>query len=476
MSSQVERLRSVGRNVGLFWVGIMYVGLAISTLATFISRPGLLTMWQGWAVLALTAAFGAWYWFGFGILSTGECGPGIMSRDSDDYWRDRINGTRQRIHWRSVAYWAVLLVINLGLIVLDTNYKWLLFGVYGISMFVMALPKSLLLSIPTGVLIFVVFDWIPKSLSPTEWIGFLSGVFIFVIYSATAYLPIFLMRGRFARERMYEQLERSHAELEDAHRQLAAAAVRDRELAVFRERARLGRDMHDTLGHSLALITVKLEAAQRLRAVDSERADHEVAATQVIAREALAELRTAIANLRGPLVERIPLSEALAREAHDAAARSSWQLQCDVSPDAGPLDERAYEALLRVGGEALANAERHAHAAEVRLGLVREGDEVVLRVRDDGVGILTTNPPHLTSPAPAVVLSDGTASQPGGASPDAHATGAPTRSPGEIISPAGHYGITGMRERITSLGGHFAIGPVTGDRGTLIEARISAAR
>lgn len=484
MNGQIERLRNMSRNVGMFWICIMYVGLTISTVATFVNRPGLLRQWQGWAILMLTATFGLWYWFGngleYGILGMHRSGGarkfrrgGLVSRDRDDYWRERINGTQQGVHWPSIIYWAVLLAINLALVAFDTNYKWVLFAVYGISMFVMALPRSLWLTVPTAALIFVVLGWVPTDGKPEDWIRFISGVFIFVIYSATGYIPILLIRGRFARERMFEQLERSHRELEEAHRQLADAAARDRELAVLRERARLGRDMHDTLGHSLALIAVKLEAAQRLRAVDADRADHEVAATQIIAREALAELRAAIANLRGPLVTSVPLSEALVREARDAAARASWQLACDVSPEIS-LDERLYEGLLRVGGEALANAERHAHASEVRLSLVREGDDVVLRVRDDGVGILTTNPPRGMSPVPAIAAG-GSSAQPGSVLPAKHASAsAPPLV--EITSPSGHYGITGMRERITSLGGRFTIGPADEGRGTVVEVRILAAR
>ena len=477
MSAQIERLRNMSRNVGLFWVYILYVGLAISTIATFVEQPRLLHEWQSVGILALTAAFGWWYWFGYGTVRLRRVGFGMMSRKNDTYWQERIGGTQEGIHWTSVAYWAVLLAINLALVSLDVNYKWMLFGVYGVSMFVMALPQSLWLTVPTAALLFVVFGWIPRSSDPGQWLGFVSGIFIFVIYSATAYVPVLLIRGRVARERMFEQLERSHRALEEAHRQLAAAAVRDRELAVLRERGRLGRDMHDTLGHSLALIAVKLEAAQRLRSVDPGRADHEVAATQGIAREALADLRAAIANLRGPLVANLPLSEALAREARDAAARASWQLACDVSPDAGPLDDRAYETLLRVGGEALANAERHARASSVWVSLAREGDDVVLRVHDDGIGILTTNPPRGASLVPAAVAAEHAASQAFGA-PAVLPPAAPTELTEleEITSPHGHYGIAGMRERIAALGGRFAIGPDGDGRGTIVEARIPAAR
>lgn len=467
MSGQIERLRRTGHNMALFWVGIMCVGLAISTFAAFVGRPELLHDWRGPAILVLVAAFAAWYWFGFRVLGAGKASFGMMSRDNDEYWRQCFGGAERRIHWQSVAYWAVMLAINLALIAFDANFKWVLFAVYGISMFVMTLPQSLWLTVPTVAVIFITLGWIPRSFSPEDWVGFLSGLLIFVIYSATAYMPIFLIRSRFARERMFEQLAQSHRELEEAHQQLAEAAVRDRELAVLRERARLGRDMHDTLGHSLALVAVKLEAAQRLRPVDPDRADHEVVATQTIAREALSELRAAIANLRGPLVASISLGEALSRDARDAAARASWQIVCDVASEASPREERAYEALLRVGSEALANAERHAAASAVRLSLVREGDDVVLRVRDDGVGILATNPPRVASAVRAgAVTADGMGAAPQELSP---------ASPGEISSPNGHYGITGMRERITSLGGQFAIGPDNDGRGTLVEARIPAA-
>jgi len=88
--------------------------------------------------------------------------------------------------------------------------------------------------------------------------------------------------------------------------------------------------------------------------------------------------------------------------------------------------------------------------------LRREGDDIVLIVADDGVGILTTNPP------PARAAGDG-ASDGEDAIPDC---------------PPGHYGIAGMRERVRALGGAFRIGPsapagpARGRRGTVVEARV----
>lgn len=139
--------------------------------------------------------------------------------------------------------------------------------------------------------------------------------------------------------------------------------------------------------------------------------------------------------------------------------------------DVGTLDKETQAALLRVGMEALANAERHAHARALTLTLAREGCEVALRVRDDGVGILAKNALEARKTQPVAV-----GMRTGANNEIAAITGA-TSAHAEIASPPGHYGITGMRERILACGGRFTIGPTRDASrvgGTLVEARIPA--
>lgn len=69
-------------------------------------------------------------------------------------------------------------------------------------------------------------------------------------------------------------------------------------LAVEEERGRLARDIHDILGHSLTVITVKAELAGRLLDVDVERARGEIASLEALAREALADVRGAVVGVR----------------------------------------------------------------------------------------------------------------------------------------------------------------------------------
>jgi signal transduction histidine kinase len=456
MTSDMERLRRFARGIGLFWKIITYAALAVLTLGALWGRPSLLREPRGWLLIGLACAYAAWY----------EVGARLVIRpDSERHRRERM--ALQPTGWRPIAFWAGLIVLNLALIQYTPYFGYLLWVAYGVGMTALAMPGALLLVVPTGVLMFAVLGWLPHDASPTSLLSFAGGTLGFVVYTAVLYLPFTLLRGRFERERVYLELERSHRELEEAHLRLEASAARDRELAVWRERARLARDMHDTLGHSLALIAVKLEAAQRLRPVNPERADHEVSATQTIAREALAQLRLAIADLRAPITPEAPLSEALCRLARDTGARAGWQVQYRISPDVGPLDERTYETLLRVGSEALANVERHAQARTVVLGLAREGGDVVLRIEDDGVGILRTNPPR--QPAAVPVTAGAQADMPASGNGPATEAGAT-----DITSPSGHYGITGMRERVTTLGGTFRIQPGADARGTRVEVRVPA--
>jgi len=493
----VIRLRRLSRGIGLFWQGITYTFLLIVLVAIFTQQPTLLGQPRGWAILALSLVFGAWYHAGYAWL---------LDANRNTHWQSLTGANLPPDAWRGFVVWAVAFTLNLALYALNHDFMWMLWSIYGVSFTVWPLPYALVLFAPTALAIFATNGWLPTDWRPMSLVWFVASVGLFCIYTATAYLPLILLRGRFDRERMFADLETSHRALAEAHRQLEAASARDRELAALRERGRIARDMHDTLGHSLALIAVKLDAAQRLRPMDGARADREIVATQTIARAALAELRETLTELRAALPEQPPLGEALARLAREAGERAGWHITYNLAPDLENLDasdEGAYAALLRVGAEALANAERHAHAHNVALTLARDGCDLLLRVQDDGVGVLTTNPPQarpttrdtdatrmVAVEAPATTSARTLTGDPTtGAHVGAHATNDAADTDGDaaeedaiISSPPGHYGVTGMRERVAEVGGRFSIGPAPSDgahgsyaaRGTVVEARIPA--
>jgi signal transduction histidine kinase len=81
--------------------------------------------------------------------------------------------------------------------------------------------------------------------------------------------------------------------------------------------------MHDSLGHALVVVNVKLEAAQRLYAVDVPRGGSELEGIRALVRETMAELRRSLANLRAALPDHHDLSAALQRMADEIRARTA---------------------------------------------------------------------------------------------------------------------------------------------------------
>ena len=180
--------------------------------------------------------------------------------------------------------------------------------------------------------------------------------------------------GMRASRRGMQQAQETVAELE-ATREAHATAVQ------LRERARLAREMHDVLAHSLSALTVQLEGARllaRSRDSDPEVTDA-IERSHGLARAGLEEARRAIEALRGddmPGPDRLP---ALAD-----AFREQTDVDCDLAFDGEPreLSSEARLAVYRTAQEALTNVRRHARPAHVDLRLRYEPDGTRLVVED----------------------------------------------------------------------------------------------
>jgi two-component system sensor histidine kinase DesK len=150
-----------------------------------------------------------------------------------------------------------------------------------------------------------------------------------------------------------------------------------RRLAATAERERIGRDLHDLLGHTLSLITLKLELSRKLIDRDPAAARREIAEAEKVARHALAEVRSAVTGIR-----------AADLTAELAAARlllesSSVSLEYAPPPEL-PLElARPLALVLR---EAVTNIARHAGATHAGVVFEVGRDELALRITDNGRG------------------------------------------------------------------------------------------
>ncbi|WP_242652787.1 sensor histidine kinase [Intrasporangium flavum] len=148
-----------------------------------------------------------------------------------------------------------------------------------------------------------------------------------------------------------------------------------RELALVEERERVARDVHDVLGHSLTVVTVKAELAERLVDLDPERARAELAEIQALSRQALAEIRATVGGLRAARLD------AELDSARTALAGAG--IEGHVPTDHATVDPRHRTVLAWVLREAMTNVVRHSDADACWVEL----DSNRLTVRDDGRGL-----------------------------------------------------------------------------------------
>ncbi|HEY2344306.1 MAG TPA: sensor histidine kinase [Xanthomonadaceae bacterium] len=192
-----------------------------------------------------------------------------------------------------------------------------------------------------------------------------------------------------------------------------------RRLAATAERERIGRDLHDLLGHTLSLIALKSELAGKLLARDPAAARREIADVERTARDALVQVRSAVSGMRAAgLVGEIASARLMLECAGVRFSYSGFERELP------PEQETCLALALR---EAATNIQRHAKANAAQAELSTDGDALVLRVSDDGNGGI-------------------------------HAHG---------------NGLTGMRERVEALGGTLKIAAVRG-QGTTLFLRLPA--
>ena len=203
----------------------------------------------------------------------------------------------------------------------------------------------------------------------------------------------------------------------DAELRLSQEEVR--RLATLAERERIGRDLHDLLGHTLSLVAIKSELARKLAMRDPASAQREMEEVERVARHALGEVRAAVTGMRRSDLAAELLSARLMLEA------SGIVFICDGCDGLAPLPHTVEAPLALVLREAVTNIHRHARATEARIDISSTEGELRMRISDNGCGGLA-----------------------------AHGNG-----------------VSGMRERVRALGGTLAIDSPA-RKGTALELRV----
>jgi signal transduction histidine kinase len=216
----------------------------------------------------------------------------------------------------------------------------------------------------------------------------------------------------FRRRERVAHLEQQAAQTEREQLLLARQAVSD-------ERARIARELHDVVAHSVSLMTVQAGAARRILTRDPERAASALGEIEETGRTTMAELRRLVGVLRdGETAERDPVPS-LARVADLVTADPALAVQLRVEGDPVPLPTAVDLSAYRIVQESLTNVRKHAGPARAEVVVRYLLDAVEVEVRDDGRGATVA------------------------------------------VDPGGH-GLVGMHERAALCGGRVAAGPRRG--------------
>lgn len=246
--------------------------------------------------------------------------------------------------------------------------------------------------------------------------GWVDGLRDLAVY-ASGYLLLGVIVNSLSQARLVQrQNTRLVAELQAKNHQLEDYARQVETLAAAEERNRLAREVHDTLGHHLTASAVQLEAMQRLATSDPERVAEMAGAVRSQVREALQELRQTVGRLREPLEIELSLPNALRRLADSFQEATGLPVHLQLPQSICPVTAAQRLALYRAAQEGLTNIQRHAQARHAWLRLECPPGSIMLFVEDDGRGFSDVENEH-------------------------------------------GYGLRGLKERASQLGGEVNLGP-----------------
>ena len=260
----------------------------------------------------------------------------------------------QRFHYGSHRLPVVLAIAALGFILLPWNPGSQCYIIYACAFFPFCMrPRAMMLSMAV-------------LLAAFSYAWHATGIPMIYMVSTLIAGPVVALFNIGMRHKM-----RSDAQLRLSHEEV-------RRLAALAERERIGRDLHDLLGHTLSLITLKSELAVKLFDRDPLAARREIVDVERVARDALGQVRRAVSGIRTAGLGAELASARLLLESGDV------RLDYALAPVLLPVEiETALALIVR---EAVTNIQRHARASQAVVEVVLVEGEVRLTIRDDGVG------------------------------------------------------------------------------------------
>lgn len=188
-------------------------------------------------------------------------------------------------------------------------------------------------------------------------------------------------------EDLYHRLRKSEDELIKTNQELEVYADSIKELSILKERNRISREIHDSVGHSLSTIIIQLGAIEKIAKTDGETASLMASNLREFSRNGLEEIRKALRELKPKEFKEYETLLAIEELIKDFSKLTSIDVKLGFSKNKWQLDENSSLVLYRTIQEFLSNSLRHGKATKVSIFMHFNMKELIVTMQDNGIGV-----------------------------------------------------------------------------------------
>lgn len=348
--SLLERLDAIPGSPSLiFWVSISLYGSLLLVMYYRERHPNQLSVYDKATIIEILLMLVI-----FSVLHSSYNGLILLVFADIFYGSKEFNSSKDK------KYWFSFIILSFGMLLLS-NYDLM-------SLFI-KLPSldTYIRFYPESVRLLLLFG--KNFLYSLNIVVFMISLLFYILSAITE------------RHRIEEELRMAS----QANRELNSYLALSEKIAEDRERKRIAREIHDTLGHALTGISAGIDAVKVLVDIDTNRAKEQLNNVSVVVRDGIRDVRGSLNKMRPGALENNTLREALIKIIREYEAISNLEIHLRYEWDNIDLDIAKEDIVFRVIQESITNSVRHGHAKTIWIELLEE-EFYVMTIRDDGIG------------------------------------------------------------------------------------------
>lgn len=272
----------------------------------------------------------------------------------------------------------------------ETTIYLIYFGIISITLFLHTEEKRIIYAFATALLAVLITSMYLVNFT-NFWDNIIS--FSFVIFASIVGRLIKKLDVAQAKSHhQLQQLQQSHEALQLAHEQLQEYSDKVEELTVFRERNRIARDIHDTVGHKMTALLVQLQLAKELLNLDGDKAKTTVEVCENLTREALQEIRLSVRTIHADEEHSGSFISVIRKLLKEFSNMAGIETTLTLIGDPVHIPTTLQPAMTRLIQEAVTNAKRHGTATECNILLNCSDEKIIIEIEDNGKGVSKVTP------------------------------------------------------------------------------------